>query len=106
MTLNSQSLNLTARQILFKRLTTTQAMAYTGPLGEIVVDTTLKQLRVQDGLTPGGVLNDGIGNNFDFGAIVPPTITNILELIIYTANIDLGTFTNPALINYDAGPLV
>jgi hypothetical protein len=54
MTLESQSLNLAARQILLKRLSTSQALAYTGPLGEVIVDTNLKLLRIQDGVTPGG----------------------------------------------------
>jgi hypothetical protein len=56
MTLDAQSLNLNARQILLKRLSTAQALAYTGPLGEVVIDTNLKLLRIQDGVTPGGVL--------------------------------------------------
>ena len=54
MTLDAQSLNLNARQILLKRLSTAQALAYTGPLGEVIIDTNLKLLRVQDGVTPGG----------------------------------------------------
>ena len=56
MTLESQILNLNARQILIKRLSTAQALSYTGPLGELVLDTTLKLLRIQDGVTPGGIL--------------------------------------------------
>lgn len=56
MTLETQSLNLNARQILIKRLSTTQALDYTGPIGELVLDTTLKLLRIQDGVTPGGIL--------------------------------------------------
>lgn len=56
MTLESQSLNLNARQILIKRLSTVQALDYTGPMGELILDTTLKLLRIQDGVTPGGIL--------------------------------------------------
>lgn len=56
MTLETQSLNLNARQILIKRLSSTQALDYTGPIGELVLDTTLKLLRIQDGVTPGGIL--------------------------------------------------
>lgn len=56
MTLESQSLNLNARQILIKRLNSVQAEAYTGPMGELIIDTTLKLLRIQDGVTPGGIL--------------------------------------------------
>lgn len=57
MTLNNQSLNLNARQILIKRLSTLEALEYVGPLGELVIDTNLKQLRIQDGTTPGGMLS-------------------------------------------------
>lgn len=56
MTLETQSLNLNARQILIKRLSTVQSLDYTGPIGELVLDTTLKLLRIQDGVTPGGIL--------------------------------------------------
>ncbi len=42
--------------VLFKRGNTTTASAYTGVPGEIIVDTTLKTLRVQDGITAGGTL--------------------------------------------------
>lgn len=56
MTLNSQTLNLNARQILIKRLTNVQAAAYTGPLGELVLDTTQRVLRIQDGVNPGGIV--------------------------------------------------
>jgi hypothetical protein len=42
-------------QILIKRGNTTAASNYVGPLGELVVDTGLKTLRLQDGATPGGM---------------------------------------------------
>lgn len=40
--------------IKFKRGTTLQVMAYTGPEGEIVLNTVTKEIHMQDGLTPGG----------------------------------------------------
>jgi phage-related tail fiber protein len=43
-------------KIVLKRGTTAKAVAYTGPVGEVVVDTDLRTLRVQDNVTPGGVL--------------------------------------------------
>ena len=47
-----------ARLILLKRGNVQVTSTYVGPVGEVVVDTTLKSLRVQDGATPGGtVLN-------------------------------------------------
>ena len=42
-------------QILMKRGNTTAANTYVGPLGELVVDTGLRTVRVQDGATPGGM---------------------------------------------------
>lgn len=56
MTIDPQTLSLNTRQVLIKRLSTTQSLAYTGPMGELVIDTTLKLLRIQDGSTPGGIL--------------------------------------------------
>jgi phage-related tail fiber protein len=43
-------------KIVLKRGTTAKAAVYTGPTGEVVVDTDLRTLRVQDNVTPGGVL--------------------------------------------------
>ena len=42
-------------QILMKRGNTAAAGNYIGPLGELVVDTGLQTIRVQDGVTPGGM---------------------------------------------------
>ena len=42
-------------QILIKRGNTTAASNYVGPLGELLIDTGLKTVRVQDGATPGGM---------------------------------------------------
>lgn len=48
--------NLTIRQILLKRGNTEVTSAYVGPIGEVVLDTDLQGLRIQDGITPGGTL--------------------------------------------------
>lgn len=48
--------NVRINQILLRRGNTTAASAYTGPSGEAIVDTGLKTLRVQDGVTAGGTL--------------------------------------------------
>ena len=45
---------LTTKAIQQYRGTTDQHQAYTGPIGEITVDTTKKTAVVQDGATPGG----------------------------------------------------
>lgn len=51
--------NYIIRQILIKRGNTTVTSDYIGPIGELVLDTDLKAIRVQDGITPGGTI---IGN--------------------------------------------
>ncbi len=48
--------NVRINQILLRRGNTTAASAYTGPIGEAIVDTGLKTLRVQDGVTAGGTI--------------------------------------------------
>lgn len=85
MTLESQSLNLNARQILIKRLSTTQALDYTGPIGELVLDTTLKLLRIQDGVTPGGILITSLAALTAVQANLQAQINSILSNIDPTA---------------------
>jgi hypothetical protein len=46
-------------QVQWKRGTTAQNNTYTGAIGEITVDTSLKQLRLHDGTTPGGTAIQG-----------------------------------------------
>jgi Major tropism determinant N-terminal domain len=48
--------NINVRQVLLKRGNTAVSSTYTGPIGEITVDTTLYAVRVHDGVTPGGFL--------------------------------------------------
>ena len=43
-------------QILLKRGNTTASSAYIGPLGELTMDTTLKGIRIHDGVRAGGNL--------------------------------------------------
>jgi hypothetical protein len=47
--------NINITQIRMKRGNTAASSTYTGPLGELLVDTGLKTIRVQDGVTPGGM---------------------------------------------------
>ena len=48
-------------QVQFRRGTTTQNQSFTGAIGEISVDTTLKQLRLHDGSTAGGSALPAVG---------------------------------------------
>ena len=88
-------------QILMKRGNTTAAGNYIGPLGELVVDTGLQTIRVQDGVTPGGmaVLATLSGYNQLSG--------NIANLQTTTANISANlsafqTYANTATANLGA----
>jgi tetrahydromethanopterin S-methyltransferase subunit H len=47
--------NINIANILIKRANTVTANTYVGPLGELLVDTGLRTLRLQDGATPGGM---------------------------------------------------
>lgn len=46
--------NLNIRQFILKRGNATVSSAYVGSMGEITYDTTLKSIRVYDGVMPGG----------------------------------------------------
>jgi hypothetical protein len=48
--------NVTIKQYLLKRGNAAVSSTYTGPLGEITLDTTWRTLRIHDGVTPGGNL--------------------------------------------------
>ena len=53
--------NINVREVLLKRGNVAVASAYTGPIGELTVDTTLHSVRVHDGVTPGGWLQASTG---------------------------------------------
>lgn len=48
--------NVNIRRVLLKRGNTIQSNSYTGPIGEVTMDTDIKTIRVHDGLTAGGHL--------------------------------------------------
>ena len=57
--------NLNIRQFILKRGNSTVSSAYVGSMGEITYDTTLKSIRVYDGVMPGGniILDTGFVAN-------------------------------------------
>ena len=55
MAVQSNMANITITQIRMKRGNTAASSTYVGPLGELLVDTGLRTIRVQDGATPGGM---------------------------------------------------
>jgi hypothetical protein len=48
--------NVRVNQILLRRGNTAAASTYTGPAGEVIVDTGLNTIRVQNGVTAGGTI--------------------------------------------------
>ena len=62
--------NINISQILMKRGNTAAASNYVGPLGELLVDTGLQTIRIQDGVTPGGwIVTAGEGGGTDLTAV-------------------------------------
>ena len=76
--------NVNVRQILLKRGTTVRSLNYTGPAGEVTIDTDLKTLRIHDGLTPGGSV---ISSNGSGG--VSSTITDAINANVAAANVQI-----------------
>ena len=73
------SANVRITQILLKRGNTTAVNSYVGPVGEVVIDTTAKSLRIQDGVTAGGHSVSGGSSNT---TITSATVNNQGNLII------------------------
>jgi len=77
-------------QILFKRGNTASAGTYVGPVGEIIIDTGLGTLRVQDGITPGG---HPMASPSDFGNI-NSTLANLSAAVSSIDNLDSNVIIN------------
>ena len=61
--------NINIRQILLKRGTTEVSNSYTGPLGEVTMDTGLDTIRIHDGITVGGHIIPTQSNVFAYANI-------------------------------------
>lgn len=73
--------NVTLNQILIKRGNTAQVSSYTGPLGELIMDTSTNLVHIQDGTTAGG---QPVAN---IGAYLPTYTGNVQATnIILTGN--------------------
>ena len=81
-----------ATQVQWRRGTTAQIAVFTGAIGEIVVDTTLNQLVVNDGVTVGGHYVAAASG----GTLTNPTITGT---VTWTTATWTGTITNNATVN-------
>ena len=93
-------------QILIKRGNTIAANTYVGPLGELLVDTGLQTLRLQDGSTPGGmstlVNTQQLANVIVAVEGIQSNTANISALVanIHGANIS-GITSNVALLQHE-----
>jgi Major tropism determinant N-terminal domain len=94
-----------AQQVQFRRGTTSDHSAFTGAVGEVTVDTTLKTIRVHDGSTVGGsIIATANGANLTSTTLTSPSIANAAisgannqlsgTLTVTTGSIANGTFTN------------
>ena len=69
--------NINIETILLKRGNTAHSSTYTGPLGELVIDTDLNTVRVQDNANPGGHL---LTTASDFGNL-SSNVANLLAVV-------------------------
>jgi hypothetical protein len=76
-------------QFQFRRGNTSQNSSFTGAVGELSIDTTLKQIRLHDGSTAGGTVVAGYATTGS-GNVVLAT----------SATIATPVLTNPTITNY------
>lgn len=98
-----------ATQVQWRRGTTAQVNAFTGAVGEVVIDTTLHQMSVQDGITAGGfraaLASGGTFNNAVFtGTFTYTPTVAISGTATSTATISGGTYDSPTLIGTPVTP--
>ena len=107
-----------ATQVQWRRGTTAQVNAFTGAIGEVVVDTQTHQLAVQDGVTAGGfrtgTASGGTFNNIAItgsGNTLTGTITGgtyagatFTTATITNPTVTTGTFASPTLTGTPVTP--
>lgn len=91
-----------ATQVQWRRGTTAQVAAFTGAVGEVVVDTDTWQMSVQDGVTPGGhytgSATGGTFNNATFtGSMTLSAVNPLQGTATATWTVAGGTYVSPAL---------
>ena len=89
------------KTVLLKRGNTAVSATYTGPLGEVTVDTDLDTLRVHDGVTPGGHILANvsqINSNINLSAVNANVAAANLTIALTNANI--GAFQTYANIEF------
>lgn len=82
-----------ASQVQLRRGTTSDHSAFTGALGEVTYDTTVKSLRVHDGSTVSGLLLANVNSPvLTTPVLTNPTVTNYTETAIANASL-AATYT-------------
>jgi hypothetical protein len=87
-----------SKQVLLKRGNTAAVSTYTGPLGELVLNTDTMTINVQDGVTAGGgtIIGNGSGSG-----VTDRLTSNGYSAILGTT----GTFTIPGNVTAPGGTL-
>ena len=83
-------------QFQFRRGSTSQNNSFTGAVGELSIDTTLKQIRLHDGSTAGGTIVGGYATTGS-GNVVLATGATIVSPIINSPTINTATNFNSTL---------
>lgn len=97
-----------ATQVQWRRGTTPQVAAFTGAVGEVVIDTTLHALVVQDGVTAGGFyaarrVGDTLTNVTIAGTMALSSVT-LSGTATSTATISGGIYASPTLTGTPVTP--
>ena len=90
-----------AQQVQFRRGTTSDHSAFTGAVGEITVDTTLKTIRVHDGSTVGGsIIAPANGATLTSATIANVAISGANNQLSGTLTVTTGSIANGTFTNY------
>ena len=83
-------------QFQFRRGSTSQNNSFTGAVGELSIDTTLKQIRLHDGSTAGGTIVGGYATTGS-GNVVLATGATIVSPIINSPTINTSTIVGSTI---------
>ena len=83
-------------QFQFRRGSTSQNNSFTGAVGELSIDTTLKQIRLHDGSTAGGTIVGGYATTGS-GNVVLATGATIVSPIINSPTINTATIVGSTI---------
>lgn len=98
MAVQSKMANINISQIRMKRGNTAASGSYIGPLGELLVDTGLQTIRIQDGVTAGGMST--LATQDYVGTIVANAAVGNVDLSSYATQANLTAFSTYANITF------